>query len=139
LAETHKSLEGYCGLCNACGIHLGKTRHAAENLQKVIRTYGIDRVALKLVDLEPAFEHYAEFEKVLDSFVKFFSDCNGCLVGDGDPQCTVRECCKQRAYNTCIECLDLDTCERLRGRVLFQQCIINTLKTKKLLLNNLSK
>lgn len=137
MVETRTSSEGYCGLCHACGIYLGKTRQAAENLQKVIRSYGVDRVALKLVDLEPAFEHYAEFEKVLDGFVRFFGDCSGCFVGDGDPECTVRECCREKAYATCIECHDLDTCERLRGRVLFQQCIINTVKAKKIPLNKL--
>ena len=131
--------EGCCELCHACGIYLGKTKQAAENLQKVIKTYGVDRVALKLVDLEPSFEHYYEFEKVLDGFVKFFSNCSGCFANDGDPECTVRECCKQRKYVSCIECHDLDECEKLRGRVLFQQCIINTLKAKKTLLKRVSK
>lgn len=139
MIESQRTSGGYCGLCHACGIYQGKTKQVAENLQKVIRTYGIDRVALKFVDWEPAFKHYAEFEKVLDGLVKLFGDCNGCFAGDGDPECAVRECCRQKAYVGCIECYDLDTCERLRERVLLQHCIINTLKAKKILLNRLSE
>ena len=130
--EDARNSVGYCGLyCSACGIHQGKIRKAVENLQKVLRTYGVDRIALKFVDMESSFKHYEDFEKVLDGLVNLFGDCVGCFAGDGDPNCVIRECCRQRAPATCVDCLELDTCEKLRAAVLFQQCVVNTLKVKK--------
>lgn len=122
-----------CGLsCDACGIYQGKLKDAAENLRTTIRTFGIDSIALKFVSLEPAFAHYAEFEKVLDGFTKLFANCQGCSIGDGDPHCVIRECCQQKAHNTCIECYDLDDCDKLKTRVLLHHCVMKTLEAKNL-------
>lgn len=109
---------GYCGLyCGACGIHQGRIKQAVENLRKIISAYGFDKIATELANWEPAFQHYTEFEKVLDGFVKVFGDCPGCIAGGGDPNCAVRECCKQKAYATCAECVEMDTCEKLQQLV----------------------
>ncbi|MFH0896576.1 MAG: hypothetical protein V1850_00810, partial [Candidatus Bathyarchaeota archaeon] len=86
MSENLKEPVCCCGLsCDACGIYQGKIKDAVENLRNVIRTFGIDTIALKFVDLEPAFQHYDEFEKVLDGFTILFGSCQGCFVGDGDP------------------------------------------------------
>jgi len=115
LNENTRSLVGYCGLyCGACGIRQGKIKQAVENLRKVIGAYGFDKIAPELVKWEPAFQHYAEFEKVMDSWVKLFGECPGCVAGGGDPNCQVRQCCKPKGYNTCIECADMETCEKLQ-------------------------
>ena len=129
--NTRNSLS-YCGLhCTTCGIHQGEIRKSTENFRQVLRTYGVERIAKKFVDVEPSFEYYENFEKVLDGLANLFGDCSGCFSGDGDPNCAVRECCIKRAPTTCVECIELDTCERLRTSVLFQQCVINTLRVKK--------
>jgi hypothetical protein len=115
LSENPKNLVGYCGLyCGACGIHQGKIKQAAENLRKIISVYGFDKLTAELAKHEPAFHHYTEFENVLDGFVKMFGECPGCLTGGGPPDCAIRECCKPKAYSTCVECVETETCEKLQ-------------------------
>ncbi len=103
---------------------------AVEDLKRVLDTYGVEKIARKFVDVEPALSHYEDFERVLTSLVDLFGDCSGCFTGDGDPSCPIRECCVQRA-SACVECVELDTCERLRTAVLYQQCIVRTIRAKK--------
>ncbi|MDQ1279889.1 MAG: hypothetical protein QG670_1151 [Thermoproteota archaeon] len=122
----------YCGMhCTACGIHKGDVRKAVENFQQVLQKYGVERITKKFVDVEPSFKHYESFVEVLNGLANLFGDCSGCFSGDGDPNCSIRVCCIQRAPATCVECIELDTCERLRTSVLAQQCIVNTLRVKK--------
>jgi hypothetical protein len=47
-------------------------------------------------------------------FVKMFGECPGCLTGGGPPDCAIRECCKPKAYSTCVECVETETCEKLQ-------------------------
>ena len=111
-------LVGYCGLyCGACGIHQGRIKQAVENLRKTIYAYGFNKIAQELTKYEPAFQHYEEFEKVLDGLVKTFGECPGCVAGGGDPSCVVRQCCRQKGYAICVECAEMDTCEKLLGLV----------------------
>ena len=132
LSETARNSGGYCGLsCNACGIYEGKINQAVENLRRAIGTYGIDRIALELASWEPAFQHYTEFETVLEGLAKvfgIFGSCPGCAAGGGDPRCRIRECCRQKARLTCEECLEMEVCERLIAMP-FQHCAIKALKT----------
>ena len=109
------NLVGYCGLyCGACGIYQGRIKQAVQNLREVIRAYGFDKIAPELAKWEPAFQHYAEFDKVLDGFVKLLGECPGCVAGGGDPGCRVRECCRPKAFQTCAECDKMGTCEILQ-------------------------
>jgi hypothetical protein len=115
LDENPKNLVGYCGLyCGACGIHQGKIKQVAENLREIISVYGFDKLTAELAKYEPAFQHYTEFENVLDGFVKMFGECPGCLPGGGPPDCAIRECCRQKAYSMCVECVETETCEKLQ-------------------------
>jgi len=113
--ENPKNLVGHCGLyCGACGIHQGRIKQAVENLRKIISAYGFDKSTSELAKWEPALQHYTEFENVMDGFAKLFGACPGCITGGGDPNCAVRECCKQKAYTTCAECVEIETCEKLQ-------------------------
>ena len=113
--ESPKNLVGYCSLyCGACGIYKGRIKQAVENLRNVIRAYGFDKFTSELAKWEPAFQHYTEFENVMDGFVKMFGECPGCVMGGGPPDCTIRECCKQKAYTTCAECAEIEACEKLK-------------------------
>lgn len=115
MREDPKNLVGYCGLyCGACGIYQGRIRQAVENLHKIISTYGFDKFASELAKWEPAFQHYAEFENVMDGFVKLFGECPGCVKGGGPPDCAIRECSRQKAYATCAECAEVGTCEKIQ-------------------------
>ena len=118
MRERPRNLVGYCGLyCGACGIRQGRVRQAVENLRKVTGAYGIDKNPSGLAKWEPAFQHYAEFEKVMDGLVKIFGECPGCIAGGGDPSCAVRECCRQRGYTTCADCAEMEKCAKLRRYV----------------------
>lgn len=118
LNESPKDLVGYCGLyCGACGIYQGRIEQAVENLREIISHYGFDKTAPKLAKWEPAFQHYTEFENVLDGFAKILGECPGCVKGGGDPDCELHECCKQKAYSTCAECVEMEKCERLQRYV----------------------
>lgn len=115
MSVTPRELAGYCGLyCGACGIRQGRIKQAVENLRRVVGAYGFDKAAPELAEWEPAFGHYAEFERVLDGFVKLLGYCPGCVAGGGDPNCVVRQCCRQKGYATCAECIEMNTCEKLR-------------------------
>ena len=110
-----RNLVGYCGLyCGACGIHQGKIKQAVENLRGVIGAYGFDKIMPELAKWEPAFQHYPEFENVMNGLTKMFGECPGCIGGGGDPECAVRECAKQKAYTTCAECAEMEKCEKIQ-------------------------
>jgi hypothetical protein len=110
-----ENLIGYCGLyCGACGIRKGEIKQAVENLRKIISAYGFDKFTAELAQWEPAFQHYAEFENVMNAWVKIFGECLGCIACGGDPNCVVRECCKQKAYATCAECAEMEKCEKVQ-------------------------
>lgn len=115
LSKNPKNLVGHCGLyCGACGIYQGRIKQAVENLQKIVGYYGFDKIAAELAKWEPAFEHYAEFENVLKGLITLFGECPGCLEGGGDPNCSIRECCRQKGYVICAECTQMIDCKRLR-------------------------
>jgi len=115
LNENLRDLVGHCGLyCGACGIRQGRVKHAVESLRKVIGAYGFDKIAPELAKWEPSFQHYKEFEDVMDGWVKLFGECPGCTKGGGDPNCAVRSCCKEKAFATCAECSGMDTCEKVK-------------------------
>jgi len=115
LTRNPKDLVAYCGLyCGACGIYQGRIRHAVENLRKVIGAYGFDKIAPELAKWEPSLQHYSEFEKVMDGLVKLFGECPACIGDGGDPNCAIRQCCRQKKYATCVECAEMDTCGTLQ-------------------------
>ncbi|MEM3523776.1 MAG: hypothetical protein QXU11_12405 [Thermoproteota archaeon] len=63
---------GYCdSYCGACEIYQGKIKQAVENPRR-ISAYGFDKTMPELAKWEPAFQHYTEFEKVMDGLVKIF-------------------------------------------------------------------
>jgi superfamily II helicase len=129
LSESARNLIGYCGLyCGACGIYQGRIKYAVENLQKVIGTYGFDKIMPELAKWEPSFQYYPEFEKVMDGLVKLFGTCPGCVAGGGNPSCAIRDCCKQKSHAICAECAEMETCEKLKRYN--SQTLVNLRKVK---------
>ena len=115
MSENPKNLVGFCGLyCGACGIYQRKIKEAVENLRSVITAYGFDKVMPELAKWEPSFQHYPEFESVMNGLTKLFGECPGCIGGGGDPECAVRQCAKQKGYATCAECDAMETCEKVQ-------------------------
>lgn len=117
MSKKPKSLVGYCGLyCGACGIYQGRVKQAVENLRLVIGAYGFDKIMPEVAKWEPAFQYYKEFEKVNDALIKLFGECPRCVSGGGDPGCAIRKCCKEKAYTTCVDCADMEKCDKLKQR-----------------------
>jgi hypothetical protein len=115
LGENPMDLVGRCGLyCGACGIRQGKIKQAVENLRKVTSTYGFDKAAPELAKWEPAFQHYKEYEEVMNGWVRMFGTCPSCIKGGGDPGCAVRTCSTQKGFVTCAECGEMDTCAKVK-------------------------
>ena len=113
-----KSLVGYCGLyCGACIKYQRKMKQAVGNLREVINALEVAKMASEIAKWEPAFQHYVEYENVLDVLVKLFGECQGCVAGTGSPDCEVRPCCNQKGHTICVECTEMDTCEKLLGQV----------------------
>jgi len=114
LTLTPKSLVGYCGLyCGACKIYQGKFKQAVENLRNLIKFYGFDKITADLAKWNTAFGHYSEFEEVMKAFEEMFGSCPACVGGGGDPSCQIRVCCQQKRYDTCAECKEMQTCQKL--------------------------
>ena len=74
-------------------------------------------MASELAKWKPAFQHYAESEMVLDGLVRLFGSCPECASGGGAPDYAVHKCCREKTYNTCTECVEMNTCGRLKGYV----------------------
>ena len=68
----------------------------------------------ELAKWEPSFQHYPEFAKVMGGLVKLFGECPGCVAGGGDPNCAIRECCKQKTYTMCVECSEMESSEKIK-------------------------
>ncbi len=110
-----KSLVGYCGLyCGACGIYQGGIKQAVENLKQVIGACGFDKMVPELAKWAPSLQHYEEFNKVMDGLIKLFGECSSCGNGGGNLNCVVRECCGQKGYTLCVECSNMEECEKLQ-------------------------
>ena len=50
-----------------------------------------------------------------------------CKVGGGNPECLIRKCCVQKKINGCWECVDFETCGKLK-----KQYICNIKKIKEI-------
>jgi hypothetical protein len=87
----------------------------------------------ELAKWEPSFQYYSEFEKVMGGLVRLFGECPGCATGGGNPECAIRECCKQKSYTTCVECAELESCEKTKQYGL--QTLTNLRKVKALGVN----
>lgn len=94
-------LAAYCGLyCGACDIYQKRISQAGNDLKKVLDAYDFNEIANQV----PGFEDYEAFYKVLNTIITFFGQCQGCQKGGGPPQCEIRNCCREKGYQTCAEC-----------------------------------
>lgn len=83
--------------------------------------FGFDKSYSELAKWEPAFKNYREFEEVLAGIVRLFGSCPGCAAGGGDPNCAIRDCCREKTYTTCADCPKLNKCEVAQGRVQMEE------------------
>jgi hypothetical protein len=103
------TLTTYCGLyCGACDIYQKRIGKAAGELKKIMGIYEFNTFAPQI----PGLEEFETFEKVLDNLIMIFGQCQACRQGGGDPECQIRQCCKEKEIDTCAQC-DAMPCDKL--------------------------
>jgi hypothetical protein len=103
-------LAAYCGLyCGACDIYQQRIGKSGNELKRVIDAYNFGDIANQV----PGLEEYDSFYKTLNTLITFFGQCPACQKGGGPPQCPIRQCCKEKGYQTCAECSSFP-CEKLK-------------------------
>ena len=102
---------GYCGTCARwCGYT--EFRDLVALLAEWVDAQGFQH----WMPQETQEFDYGEFRKGLDFFGKndTWLVCHkGCKGGDGNPECEIRRCCRERGLEICFDCGDFP-CARVR-------------------------
>ncbi len=101
---------GPCGiLCGSCPLGSGTAAESASQTRKHIYDCQI-----------PAWSHlvpggeaidWAAVDRALD-WMTIYARCAGCHSGGGPPDCTIRICARERGYELCNSCPDLEGCTK---------------------------
>ena len=134
-----KEQMGPCGItCATCDLGNGTVAEAALNLQNYLNTYGVaswgDQVP-GWSDID--FDH---FDKYL-GWVQKYTRCLGCEQGGGPPDCLIRSCSRQKGYELCSQCSELEECKKFEWLGDYSQILKRTLtenkgKSKKEIISN---
>jgi len=102
------TLMAYCGLdCSTCFGYTKTISESAKGLRRTMRTEKIKQVWPTI----PFLGDYDSFKKSLDALAGL--RCGGCRQGGGNPFCKIRKCAQKRGYETCAECAEFESCEKL--------------------------
>lgn len=108
--EIVKSQIGPCGItCATCDLGNGTVAETAQKLREYLKMYGVQSWAPTVpggTDLD-----FSGLEKALN-WVQTYTRCLGCEQGGGPPDCTIRTCSREKGYELCSECTDLEGCEK---------------------------
>ncbi len=99
-----------CGL--DCGRCLDNPESPIARHARALRSElgGLGRRAAFFATLDPAFEDYAAFERLLERLGG--GGCRGCRFGEClFAECRVKDCVKQRHVDFCFECEAFATCD----------------------------
>ena len=128
---------GPCGIaCKTCFLGDGSIAKSAKQTIDYINMIGIKEWA-PLVP-KGADLNWDDTEKTLNWMTKY-AYCAGCEKGGGPPHCAIRICAKDKAYELCNACNELDDCTKYdwlgeHGTTLKQQLKANIGKSKQELL-----
>ena len=102
--QNVKNQIGFCGVwCGSCVAGNGALRELTARYEDVIKTYGLPQWGPKQVD-------FREFMKGLRS-IEEMPLCQGCLKGDGKPNCQIRACALNKKINDCSQCDQPSDCK----------------------------
>jgi hypothetical protein len=105
----------YCGLyCATCPACTQSIASLATDLRAELRGAKCHKAADGLAKLPTfeAFEHYAEFDALLQTLTKMRCP-RPCRDGGGSPQCRIRKCVKGKGLAGCWECDSFTKCALL--------------------------
>jgi hypothetical protein len=95
---------GFCGIwCGSCVVGNGVLRELTKRYEEIIKNYGLEKWAPKDFD-------FKEFVKGLAS-MQAMPLCQGCLKGDGKPNCEIRACASNKNITDCSECDQPTACK----------------------------
>lgn len=104
--ENVKNQVGFCGIwCGSCVAGNGVLRELTKRYEEIIKRYGLEEWAPKDFD-------FKEFMKGLAS-IQAMPLCQGCLKGDGRPNCEIRACASNKHIANCSECDQPSACKNL--------------------------
>jgi len=102
--EKVKNQIGFCGIwCGSCVVGNGALKELTKRYEELIKSYGLEEWAPKDFD-------FKEFIKRLDS-IQSMPLCQGCLKGDGRPNCEIRACAQNKNIEGCSDCDHPDECK----------------------------
>jgi len=105
-----KNQMGPCSIaCASCEGGNGTIGEAAWRLQDTIKRTGIASIAPMLPG--GAEVDFSQLDKTLN-WLQANTNCPGCEQGGGPPDCAIRSCSKEKGYELCSECSDLDECDK---------------------------
>lgn len=107
-----KNHAGPCGIvCSSCPLGSGIVAETASRTRKHIADCQIPMWS-PFVPGGEAID-WTAVDKGLDWMEKY-ACCAGCEGGGGPPDCTIRICAREREYELCNSCGDLDHCTRFQ-------------------------
>lgn len=109
----NKKLLAYCGFyCGDCLGYTGVVADAAQGLMDVLETYKFDQTAECV--FPDQLGEYDKFYETLDFMTNL--RCSGiCRQEEDLPfSCEVKNCCIERGFYACYECVDFETCTKLK-------------------------
>jgi len=104
-----KDQMGPCGItCATCDLGNGTVAEIASKLKQYLQMYGISTWAPQLPS--GSYIDFSKLDKSL-SWVHTSARCFGCEQG-APPDCAIRKCSKERGYDLCSRCPDLEGCTK---------------------------
>ena len=108
--EKVKLQVGPCGItCGTCALGNGTIAETSKKTLDYVNGYGIKEWA-PLVPGGKGLD-WAGFEKTI-GWLTTYGYCFGCEPGGGPPDCAIRICSKEKDYELCSQCGDVDGCDR---------------------------
>lgn len=108
--EIVKDQMGPCSItCATCNLGNGTVAETAQKLQGYLKFYEVPSWA----PMEPggADIEFDRLDKALN-WLQTYIRCSGCEQGGGPPDCAIRTCSRERGYDLCSECPDLEGCDK---------------------------
>jgi len=106
--EIVKDQMGPCGIsCAACDLGNGSGAEAAKKTMDYLQNFEVSEWASMVPGgSEIDFDNLRKSLEWVHTYVR----CQGCEQGGGPPDCVIRSCAREKGYDICTKCDELDGC-----------------------------